>query len=136
MTPVPPRGDVDKALSRSPDRGSSRNIARPIEHHNPMECFGSTAVWEDDGRLTIYDKTQGPQNSHNYVCNIFGLAKDKVRVLSPFVGGALRLAASAAISAVPGSAGGHRPEALGQGRAHTAADDPRLRPPPGDDPRP
>ena len=60
----------------------------PIEHHNPMECFGSTAVWEGDGRLTIYDKTQGPQNSHSYVCNVFGLAKDKVRVLSPFVGGA------------------------------------------------
>ena len=45
-----------------------------------MECFGSTAVWDDDERLTIYDKTQGAQNSHRYMCNIFGLAKDKVRV--------------------------------------------------------
>ena len=58
-----------------------------MEHHNPMECFGSTAVWEGEDGLTIYDKTQGPQNTHSYVCNVFGLAKDKVRVLSPFVGG-------------------------------------------------
>ena len=53
-----------------------------------MECLGSTACWDEDERLTIYDKTQGAQNSHRYVCNVFGLAKDKVRVVSPFVGGA------------------------------------------------
>ena len=41
---------------------------------------------------------------------------------------------AAAISVVPGNDGGDRPEALGQGCAHTAADDPRFRPPPGDDP--
>jgi xanthine dehydrogenase YagR molybdenum-binding subunit len=85
MTPVPARGDADKALSLAPVR-VEQEYRTPIEHHNPMECFGSTAVWGDDG-LTIYDKTQGPQNSHNYICNIFGLAKDKVRVLTPFMGG-------------------------------------------------
>jgi xanthine dehydrogenase YagR molybdenum-binding subunit len=53
-----------------------------------MENFGSTAVWEGDGRLTVYDKTQGAPNCHKYLCNVFGLAKDKVRVLSPYVGGA------------------------------------------------
>jgi xanthine dehydrogenase YagR molybdenum-binding subunit len=53
-----------------------------------MEMFGTTVIWEADGRLTIYDKTQGPQNCRNYVCSVFGLAKDKVRVLSPYVGGA------------------------------------------------
>jgi xanthine dehydrogenase YagR molybdenum-binding subunit len=82
-----PRGDVDKALTRSPVR-VQHEYRTPIEHHNPMECFGATAVWEDDGRLTIYDKTQGAPNCHGYVCNVFGLPKDKVRVLSPYVGGA------------------------------------------------
>ena len=81
------RGDADKALSQSPIR-EKQEYRTPIEHHNPMECFGSTALWDEDGRLTIYDKTQGAQNSHQYVCNVFGLAKDKVRILSPFVGGA------------------------------------------------
>jgi xanthine dehydrogenase YagR molybdenum-binding subunit len=53
-----------------------------------MECFGTTAVWEEDGRLTVYDKTQGAPNCYRYICNVFGLAKDKVRLLSPYVGGA------------------------------------------------
>jgi xanthine dehydrogenase YagR molybdenum-binding subunit len=82
-----PRGDVDKALSRAPIH-IQRTYRTPIEHHNPMENFGCTAVWEDDGRLIVYDKTQGAPNCHKYLCNIFGLAKEKVRVLSPYVGGA------------------------------------------------
>ena len=87
MAAAASRGDADKALSQSPI-GVTQEYRTPMEHHNPMECFGSTAVWNEDGRLTIYDKTQGAQNSHRYVCNVFGLAKDKVRVMSPFVGGA------------------------------------------------
>ena len=39
----------------------------PVEHHNPMETFAATAVWEGDGRITVFDKTQGPQNCRNYV---------------------------------------------------------------------
>ena len=42
---------------------------------------------KDDGRITVYDKTQGPQNCRNYVANVFGMAQDAVRVLSPYVGG-------------------------------------------------
>ena len=83
----PPRGDADKALSRAPIH-IRHEYRTPIEHHNPMENFGSTAVWDGDGRLTVYDKTQGAPNCHKYLCNVFGLAKDKVRVLSPYVGGA------------------------------------------------
>jgi len=81
-----PRGNVDKAFTQSPVK-VEHTYRTPIEHHNPMECFGTTAVWED-GRLTIYDKTQGAPNCHRYVCSVFGLAKDKVRLLSPYVGGA------------------------------------------------
>jgi xanthine dehydrogenase YagR molybdenum-binding subunit len=43
---------------------------------------------EGDGRITVYDKTQGPQNCRNYIANVFGMAHDEVRVLSPYVGGA------------------------------------------------
>ena len=44
--------------------------------------------WHDGGNLTVYDKTQGPQNNQQYVCSVFELPPDKVRVLVPFVGGA------------------------------------------------
>ena len=62
----------------------------PVEHHNPMELFGTTVMW-DDGRLTVYDKTQGVQNVQGYVCSMLGCARDRVRVLAPFVGGAFGL---------------------------------------------
>jgi xanthine dehydrogenase YagR molybdenum-binding subunit len=60
----------------------------PVEHHNPMETFAATAVFEGDNRITVFDKTQGPLNCRNYVAGVFGLPRDKVRVLSAYVGGA------------------------------------------------
>jgi xanthine dehydrogenase YagR molybdenum-binding subunit len=59
----------------------------PVEHHNPMEPFAATAVWEGNGHITVFDKTQGPQNCRNYVAGVFGMPRDNVRVLSPYVGG-------------------------------------------------
>ena len=85
--PPKPRGDAAAAMETAPVL-IRQEYRVPIEHHNPMEPHASTVVWEGDGRLTIHDKTQGPQNSLDYVTSVFGLAKDKVRVVSPFVGGA------------------------------------------------
>jgi xanthine dehydrogenase YagR molybdenum-binding subunit len=44
-------------------------------------------IWEDDGTLTVYDKTQGVQNVQRYLCNVFDRKPDEVRVLSPYMGG-------------------------------------------------
>ena len=55
----------------------------PVEHHNPMEMFATTVVRDEDGTLTVYDKTQGVQNVRDYLCNVFGFRKDEVRVVSP-----------------------------------------------------
>ena len=60
----------------------------PTEHHNPMELFASTAIWDGDGKLTVYDKTQGVQNVQRYLCSVFEKKPDEVRVMSPYVGGA------------------------------------------------
>jgi xanthine dehydrogenase YagR molybdenum-binding subunit len=86
-TPSHRRGDAAKAFARAPVRIKAEYDI-PVEHHNPMEPFAATVVWGRDGSLTIYDKTQGPQNCRNYVCQVFGLPHKKVRVLSPYVGGA------------------------------------------------
>ena len=59
----------------------------PIEHHNPMELYASTVTWDGGGKLTVYDKTQGVQNVHRYVCGVFDMKPDDVRVMSAFVGG-------------------------------------------------
>lgn len=81
------RGDGESAFADSPVQVSAEYHLSP-EHHNPMEMFASTVFWEEDGTITIYDKTQGVKNSHWYICSALGFDRDKVRVLSPFVGGA------------------------------------------------
>jgi xanthine dehydrogenase YagR molybdenum-binding subunit len=84
---VRPRGDPARALSTA-DVCHEGEYFIPIEHHNPMEMFASTVIWEDGGKLTVYDKTQGVQNVQRYICSVFGMRPDDVRVVSPFVGGA------------------------------------------------
>src|SRR6516225_179834 len=84
--PTHTRGKAARAFDEAAVRVDVA-YSMPVEHHNPMEPYAATAVWEADDRITIYDKTQGPLNCRNYVANVFGLKPDKVRVLSPFVGG-------------------------------------------------
>jgi xanthine dehydrogenase YagR molybdenum-binding subunit len=86
-TPPAPRGDADKAFAGAAMRIEAEYVS-PFEHHNPMEPFSTTVVWESNGKITVYDKTQGVQNSQEYIRNVFGLSGDDVRVVSPFVGGA------------------------------------------------
>jgi xanthine dehydrogenase YagR molybdenum-binding subunit len=95
VTPVPnggmfgppkPRGDADQALGAAAIRHEGEYYV-PIEHHNPMELFASTVIVEADGKLTVYDKTQGVQNVHRYLCGVFGMKPQDVRVMSPFMGG-------------------------------------------------
>ncbi len=85
--PPKPRGDVDKAFAAEPFKLRAR-YGLPPQHHNPMEMFATTCVWEGDGRLTLYDKTQGATNVRSYIAKVFGLKKKNVRVVSAYVGGA------------------------------------------------
>ncbi|XSC43631.1 xanthine dehydrogenase family protein molybdopterin-binding subunit [Bradyrhizobium sp. RDT10] len=83
--PEKPRGDAEKAFASAAVRHAAEYFV-PTEHHNPMELFASTAIWED-GRLTVYDKTQGVQNVQKYLCGVFKMKPDEVRVMSPYMGG-------------------------------------------------
>ncbi|MBE7172805.1 MAG: xanthine dehydrogenase family protein molybdopterin-binding subunit [Williamsia sp.] len=86
---MPPksRGHAKKAFSAAPVKIQAEYI-HGAEHHNPMEMHGSMAIYEKGGKLLVYDKTQGVANTQEYVKKVFGLSKDDVRVLSPYVGGA------------------------------------------------
>ncbi|MGI9045187.1 MAG: xanthine dehydrogenase family protein molybdopterin-binding subunit [Burkholderiales bacterium] len=85
--PSKPRGDADAALASGEIKHEAEYVM-PYEHHNPMEMYGSTVVYEPDGKLTIYEKTQGAPNCQAYVVKVFGYSKDEVRVISSYVGGA------------------------------------------------
>jgi xanthine dehydrogenase YagR molybdenum-binding subunit len=85
--PAKPRGDAAKALAGADVRHEADYFI-PTEHHNPMELFASTVIRDGDGKLTVYDKTQGVQNVHGFLCRVFGKKEDEIRVRSPYVGGA------------------------------------------------
>jgi xanthine dehydrogenase YagR molybdenum-binding subunit len=80
------RGDADSALAAAPVRIDATYV-QPREHHNAMEPHATVAVWDGD-ELTLYDKTQWPDNDRNEIAHVFGIPETKVRVISPFVGGA------------------------------------------------
>jgi xanthine dehydrogenase YagR molybdenum-binding subunit len=84
--PEKPRGDAAKAYAASEVRHEGEYFI-PTEHHNPMELFASTVIWEGGGKLTVHDKTQGVQNVQQYLCKVFNKKPDDVRVLDPFMGG-------------------------------------------------
>jgi xanthine dehydrogenase YagR molybdenum-binding subunit len=86
FTPPKPRGDPDRALAAAAVRHEGEYYV-PIEHHNPMELYASTVIFEGNGKLTVYDKTQGVQNVQRYLCGVFGMKPEDVRVMSPFMGG-------------------------------------------------
>ena len=87
FTPPKTRGAPEQALAAAAVRHEAEYYT-PIEHHNPMELYASTVVYGGDGKLTVYDKTQGVQNVQRYLCGVFGMKPQDVRVISPFVGGA------------------------------------------------
>jgi xanthine dehydrogenase YagR molybdenum-binding subunit len=86
LTPAKPRGDAAKAFAAAAVRHDAEYVV-PVQHHNPMELYATTVVWHGDGKLTVYDKTQGVQNVQHYLCGVFGMKPDDVRVMSPFMGG-------------------------------------------------
>jgi xanthine dehydrogenase YagR molybdenum-binding subunit len=86
FAPPKTRGTPDQALAAASVRHEAEYYV-PIEHHNPMELFASTVILEGGGKLTVYDKTQGVQNVQKYLCGVFDMKPENVRVMSPFMGG-------------------------------------------------
>jgi xanthine dehydrogenase YagR molybdenum-binding subunit len=83
---MPDRGKPEEAFAAAEFKVDAEYYI-PIEHHNAMEPHATVANWED-GKLTVYDKTQGIQGTTGYLAAAFGIDRANVRVLSPFVGGA------------------------------------------------
>uniref|UniRef100_UPI00131E36D3 xanthine dehydrogenase family protein molybdopterin-binding subunit n=1 Tax=Beijerinckia sp. L45 TaxID=1641855 RepID=UPI00131E36D3 len=87
---IPPapdaRGDAESAFAKAAFT-VEQTYASPIEHHNPMEPHAALAIWNADGSLKIYEKSQGVHNTQDYLSKIFELPKEKIEVLNPYMGG-------------------------------------------------
>ncbi len=83
---LPKAGDVGAALAAA-EVVHEAEYGTPTQHHNPIELFTTTCVWNGD-ELTIHEPSQFVHGLKNNVAEKLGIAPDKVRVMSPFVGGA------------------------------------------------
>ena len=83
---VPKAGDANAALA-SAEVVIDVEYETPTQHHNPIELFTTSCVWLDD-QLTIYEPSQFVYGLKNAVAQRLGIAPDKVRVISSYVGGA------------------------------------------------
>jgi xanthine dehydrogenase YagR molybdenum-binding subunit len=80
------RGDADGALATAPVSVDA-TCDQPMEHHCAIEPHVTIAAWDGD-RLTLWDKTQWVGNDRKEIAHVFGMPEEKIRVVSPFVGGA------------------------------------------------
>jgi xanthine dehydrogenase YagR molybdenum-binding subunit len=80
-------GDVDAGLAEAAAQVSV-TYTTPAEHNNPMEPHAAMAAWDDEARtLTVWDTTQGPTGDRDTIASVLGLPPERVRVISPHVGG-------------------------------------------------
>jgi xanthine dehydrogenase YagR molybdenum-binding subunit len=80
------RGEAD-AWKSAPVR-VEQEYQTPLQVHNPMEPHATTAYWEGNDKLFIYNKSQGVKTTRQQFAKYFNLKEENVKVYSPFVGGA------------------------------------------------
>jgi xanthine dehydrogenase YagR molybdenum-binding subunit len=79
-------GDAEAAVASAPVK-IEQTYTTADRHHNQMEPHVTTAVWDDDGNLTLYDTSQHIFGEQQLVSIVLGLPVEKVRVRSRYLGG-------------------------------------------------
>ena len=80
------RGDADAALKAAQHR-VDLTFSTPPYNHNAIEPHATIAVWDTDEKVTMYDSSQFTVGTANSIAEVFGLKKENVRLIAPFVGG-------------------------------------------------
>ncbi|MBV9237381.1 MAG: xanthine dehydrogenase family protein molybdopterin-binding subunit [Xanthobacteraceae bacterium] len=83
---IPSVGDVEAALAGA-DVVVDAQYGTPTQHHNPIELFTTTCVWNGD-RLTVHEPSQFMYGLKNNVARKLDVGPEQVRTISHFVGGA------------------------------------------------
>ncbi|MCP3476203.1 xanthine dehydrogenase family protein molybdopterin-binding subunit [Bradyrhizobium sp. CCGUVB1N3] len=78
-------GDIDAGLAAAAKRIEA-TYETPPQYHNAMEPHAIVASWDGD-TLSIDTPSQAMVMARARVAELFGLAPDKIRIRSPFLGG-------------------------------------------------
>ncbi|WP_415974237.1 molybdopterin-dependent oxidoreductase [Rhodococcus sp. 077-4] len=79
-------GDVDAAVSSAAAVVTGRWTTQRIQHVH-LETHGTIGWLDETGQLNLRTSTQVPFLVRDEICEIFGLARDRVRVFTARVGG-------------------------------------------------
>lgn len=79
-------GDAAKALQEA-EFSVDQLYQTPRYNHNAIEPHATIAWWKEDGTLVVLDSTQSVYTTAASLALIFGLKRDGVQVIAPFVGG-------------------------------------------------
>jgi xanthine dehydrogenase YagR molybdenum-binding subunit len=79
-------GDAEKGL-----KDASIKVAQTYttadRHHNQMEPHATTAVWDPNGELTLYETTQHIFGAKELISLVLDIPMEKINVISHFLGG-------------------------------------------------
>jgi xanthine dehydrogenase YagR molybdenum-binding subunit len=79
------RGNADEALKTASVK-MEQTYTTPVYHHNAMEPHATIALWQGETVL-LYDSTQSVAGTKSLMSSMLGVPKDKVRVISYYIGG-------------------------------------------------
>ncbi|WP_375455703.1 molybdopterin-dependent oxidoreductase [uncultured Methylobacterium sp.] len=79
-------GDVDAGFAEAAATVDREYVSQRVQHAH-LEPHGAVGWLDPDGRLTIRASTQVPFLTRDALCTLFGLERDRVRVLCGRVGG-------------------------------------------------
>ena len=79
-------GDADKAVAAAAVK-IEQTYTTSDRHHNQMEPHATTAAWDADGTLTLYETTQHIFGTRELLSIVLGIPEEKINVVSQFLGG-------------------------------------------------
>lgn len=79
-------GDFDAAWADATVKIDEK-YSTPTQHHNPIELFSTTAIWQGD-QLTIHEPSQNVTGWKVELARQLKLDPANVRIVSPYIGGA------------------------------------------------
>lgn len=81
-------GDVAAAMATA-HATVEQTYTTAMYHNNPLEPHATTALWDPDADvpLTLWDSTQGVHSARATIAKVFGLDRNRLRVICPYVGG-------------------------------------------------
>ncbi|HEV3255213.1 MAG TPA: 4-hydroxybenzoyl-CoA reductase subunit alpha [Candidatus Acidoferrales bacterium] len=79
-------GDLEEGFRQADFVAEQRYYAGEV-NHAAMEPHSTLAIWEPEGRLTVYSSTQVPYYLQRTVADVCEMPMSSVRIIKPLIGG-------------------------------------------------